>query len=895
MKKQFLEGMIKRHPDGFGFFIPDQSEHPDVYIPRHSMKGVMTSDRVMIEAFPERGSQRYRGEILKMLERGTKSLVGTFHKLNDTTGIVRDEGKGWGEDLKVSLQGSPSAKNGELVAVDITSYPGDKDGFQGKITSVIGDAMDPLTDIKRVLLQNNIPHQFPADVESEAKRFSEHVADSDMRGRKDIRELNFITIDGATAKDFDDAIFVESNSQGFKLYVAIADVSHYVRPGTAIDREAYTRGTSVYFPNFVVPMLPEILSNGLCSLNPHLPRLSLVAEMQMDFTGEVLKSDFYEAVIESKARVTYGEAQEVIEGSEVEKLRHVKKEILLAADLAKILMAKRFKDGSLDLEIPETQIVLDSAGIPVDFIKSERLFAHRLIEEMMLAANVAVAKFLSLKEIPAMFRVHEPPNEDAITMLERYLTNFGSRVKVTAQGKLQKRLTRALQEFEGKPEAQILNILTLRSMSQAKYSADNLGHFGLGFEFYTHFTSPIRRYPDLIVHRLLKNQIMQSGGYRLIPEEELQTSATMLSACEQRSVKAERQFQSIKKARFMQKFVGEEFDGIISSVTKFGVFVLLRQFEVDGLIRAENLSKEKLEFDEDTLTLVGVKTGQRFSIGDLLSVQVASADPEAGQVDFQLAGQPLKSKDEFFERGRKGRDQDRGRKGRGGRERNRDEKPRREQDQERSFSRGKGREQEREPERGRDREQGRGREQDRESTRGPQREGRNEGRFSRRSEQEPSQRQAKALRPEPESREPKSKKAQAMDKMEKHVFEFLTEANTESQTKGEKFDPEKHLQQALKKWKARMGVSDQDQGRQDHASGRPERPARGLQGRVSGHSNRNARSGGDREEESEEKKAKPQGKSFFKRFRKNPKDSDESSGGDRGGGKKKSSFKGKRK
>jgi ribonuclease R len=734
--------------------------------------------------------------------------------------------------MRVPLDASMNAKNGELVAADITSYPGDRDGFQGKITSVIGNALDPLTDIKRVLLQNHIPHQFHSEVEKEAKQFSEHVADADMKGRKDIRHLNFITIDGATAKDFDDAIFVESNGQGFKLYVAIADVSHYVRLGTAIDREAYERGTSVYFPNFVVPMLPEILSNGLCSLNPHLPRLALVAEMQMDFTGVTTHSEFYEAVIESKARVTYGEAQEVVDGNEVEKLRHVKSEILMAADLAKILMAKRFKDGSLDLEIPETQIVLDSSGVPTDFIRSERLFAHRLIEEMMLAANVAVATFLSSRDIPSIYRIHDSPNEDAISMLERYLFNFGSRVKVTAQGKLQKRLTKALQEFEGKPEAQILNILALRSMSQAKYSSDNVGHFGLGFDFYTHFTSPIRRYPDLIVHRLIKSQIMRSGLYKQISEEDLQTASTMLSACEQRSVKAERQFQAIKKARFMQKFVGEEFEGIVSSVTKFGVFVLLRQFEVDGLIRAENLSREKLEFDEDTLTLVGVKTGQKFSIGDVMTVQVASADPEAGQVDFQLAGEPIRPPQKKNEFGR-----------------NRAEKGARRHREERT---------------GRD--QPRGQQRDQQKSRG--------GKPDRQQDRKREAPAAKFSRPERKSQPsadtrilPKSRKAQAMDRMEEKVFEFLSEANSEAQNKGESFNPERHLQEAMKKWKARMGVGDSP---------------------------------------SEEKKSRPQGRDFDKRFPKSEKSSGGKSGGGsrdkndargsgRDGGRKKSSGPGKRK
>lgn len=644
-KKKILNGTIKRHPDGFGFFIPDDLEHPDVYIPRHSMEGIMTNDKVAVEVFPEKGSDRFRGEIVRVLSRGTKTVVGRFYKMNERTGALRDEGKGWGQDLKIKIEDSLNAQDKELVAAEILTYPENNKPFTGKVTEIIGNALDPLTDIKRVIRSNNIPLEFSKETLEEAKKFSEVPDEKDFKGRRDLRGKNLITIDGATAKDFDDAVYVEINDEGFLLYVAIADVSHYVRIGSAIDKDAYERGTSVYFPNYVVPMLPEILSNGLCSLNPHVPRLCLVAEMLFDFTGEMKRSDFYEAVMESKARVTYGEAQEIIDGNDIEKFAHVKENILRLSDLAKILMAKRFKEGSLDLEIPETELVIDGAGVPVDIQRSERLFSHRLIEEMMLAANVAVAKFLFGRHIPALYRIHEPPNEQAIHVLEKYLSNFGGKTKL-GQGKLQKRLTKALEEFENRPEAQILNILTLRSMSQAKYSMNNVGHFGLGFEFYTHFTSPIRRYPDLIVHRLLKNQVMPHSGYRLMSEDDLSTAGTILSAAEQRSVKAERQVQSIKKARFMEKFVGQEFDGMISSVAKFGVFVLLREYDIDGLVRLDDLGGDRFEYDEENLRLVAKRSGFAYSIGDAIRIQVAAADPELGQINFALAGVEKEEEDE---------------------------------------------------------------------------------------------------------------------------------------------------------------------------------------------------------------------------------------------------------
>lgn len=653
-KQKVIQGLVKRHPDGFGFLIPEDRSHPDVYLPRHTMEGVMSNDRVLAAVEPEKGSDRFRGDIVRVVSRGVKRIVGHYARLNEATGLVRDEGKGWGEDLRVAAADSMNAKNGDLVAAEILQYPGKGEKFTGKVVEIIGDIEDPLNDIRRVIHGNQIPEIFPPEVLAEAKYYKEVPDEADFKGRRDLRGKNLITIDGATAKDFDDAVLVEKTAQGFRLIVAIADVSHYVRPGTEIDKEAYNRGTSVYFPNFVVPMLPEVLSNGLCSLNPHVPRLCLVADMQFDFQGQMTNSEFYEGVMDSKARVTYGKAQEVIDGADLPELAHVKSNLLLCADLAKILMAKRFREGSLDLEIPETELQIDGAGRPVDVIRSERLFAHRLIEEMMLAANVAVAKFLSSRDIPAMYRIHEPPNEMAIRLLEKYMVSFGGRPSLgTGSSELQKKLTNALVAFEGKPESHVLHILTLRSMNQAKYSKDNAGHFGLGFEFYTHFTSPIRRYPDLIVHRLLKNQILKNSAYRLIPEENLSTAAEWLSGCEQRSTKAERQLMSIKKARFMQQFIGREFEGVVSGVARFGAFVLLREYDIDGLVRVDDMGDGRWEFNEDDLALVSPGSGFSIRVGDTMKIVVAASDVSAGQVTFTPVEATSSRKLQFASRGEK--------------------------------------------------------------------------------------------------------------------------------------------------------------------------------------------------------------------------------------------------
>lgn len=630
-------GRIKRHPDGFGFFIPDDSSYPDAFVPRKSMIGIMSNDRVEVMVYPEPGGDRFRCKIEKVIERCVKVVTGPAYQMSQSVFKIHDESFTWGEDLTVLTEKNEfQIQDGDWVAVEILHYPGSEKGFQGRAIEKVGQVEDPLNDNIRVLIENGIPYKFTKECLAEAKTFKEEVVNESVTGhsRRDLRELKFITIDGATAKDFDDAILVLAQPYGFLLYVAIADVSHYVRLDSEIDKEAYSRGTSTYFPNFVSPMLPEELSNELCSLKPEVDRLAFVAEMKIDRQGHLFESNFYEAIIQSHARVTYGEAQEVIDGGDLPRFHHVKKEILIANDLAKILLKKRTEEGTLELEIPEIIVEVDAEGVPQDIIQAHRLFSHRLIEELMLMANVAVAQYFTQNEVEALYRIHEPPKEEAIEILHTFMENLGQPQSLSG-AKLQKKITKNLERFRGTPQEQIINILTLRSMSQAQYSPDNVGHFGLGFSDYTHFTSPIRRYPDLIVHRLLKASVYKKG-YQLEDYDRLKSNGTFLSACEQRSVKAQRQIEAIKKARFMHKHLGDHLEGFISSVTKFGVFVSLREYAVDGLVKLEELTGDFYEFNEEHLLLIGRKTGVIYSIGDDIVVQVAAVNIELGQIDFKF-------------------------------------------------------------------------------------------------------------------------------------------------------------------------------------------------------------------------------------------------------------------
>ncbi len=641
-----LLGRIKRNPDGFGFFVCEDDTVEDVYVPKEEMFGVFSNDLIEISINRRGGRFGRRGQVVRVVERDADKFIGRLYcNSTDGTFFLKDSAHNWGQELLV--ENSIGAKEGELVLVEVTKYPDPKKKpasnrkkdfrgtFTGNITSSIGSEVDPNTDNIRILHEHSVPVDFSDKALKEARKHGDQVKDKDKAGRRDLRNTPLITIDGVTAKDFDDAVYVTKTPKGYKLIVAIADVSHYVPVGSTLDGEAYQKGTSVYLANYVCPMLPEELSNGLCSLNPKVDRLCFCCEMNISPTGEVLNYTFFEGVMNSHARVTYGEAQEVLEGVQSEHPPVVCDVIKMAAELSEILNEKRMKDGSIDFNVPSVKVLVNDVGEPTDLVKEERIFSHRLIEELMLITNICSSKFLDSKKTPQLYRIHEPPEKENLSKLHMMLGSFLNMTigKIRTNFDFQK-LSQKLEDVEDVNVSAIAQGFILRSMKQAQYSHDNCGHFGLNFTHYAHFTSPIRRYPDLVIHRQIKSHLNKK--YKAYGDEDVASMGTILSAAEQRAVKCERKVTSVKKCRFFESHVGEEFDGYISSLVKFGAFVTLREFPLDGLVKLEELSDDHFIYDEETWTLRGKKTGKVFRVGDKVKIKVLNVDVSDGKIDFSL-------------------------------------------------------------------------------------------------------------------------------------------------------------------------------------------------------------------------------------------------------------------
>lgn len=650
-RDEIVAGLLQGHPDGFGFVVPDEDPvlgRQDVYIPAAAMGEAMHGDRVEAaiehrEARHPRGrrrdNDRRQGRIVRVLERARRQVVGRVAR-GPSFAFVRPTDPRISRDVAIRPEQLSGASDGDLVIAEITEYPEERRGFQGRIIRVLGRSGDPALDTDMVIAEFDLPREFPAEVERDAHAIPDRLTPALLAGRRDLRALATVTIDGEHAKDFDDAVSIEAAaSGGFRLWVHIADVSAYVSWDSALDLEARRRGTSVYFPDRVVPMFPERLSNGLCSLNPGEDRLTLTCEMAFDADGHRTGYHLYPSVIVSDERMTYTAVGRILEQGDADLSRRYAALLPTFRSMRALcerLFQRRRQRGSIDFDLPEPEILLDVLGETAAIVKQERTIAHRIIEEFMLAANETVAEHLSRLGIPMLYRVHERPDPEKLLNFSLIASSFGHKV-VIGERIHPKPLAAAVEAVRGRPEEALLNTLLLRSMKQARYAVANTGHFGLAATHYTHFTSPIRRYPDLVIHRLVRAAL--AGGE--LPTERLEEMmpeiALWSSARERVSMDAEREVVDLKKARFMADKIGEEFAGVISGVTGYGFFVQLSDVFVEGLVRVETIEDDYYVHDEARHALVGRRKRKVFRLGDPVRVVVERVDLVRRQVDFRLA------------------------------------------------------------------------------------------------------------------------------------------------------------------------------------------------------------------------------------------------------------------
>jgi len=636
-KLTLIRGRIVAHPDGFGFFAPDKAEHKknqDYVVSPREMKHVMHGDIVL--AYEVGLDRRGRPEckIHQVLKHANPSVVGRLICEGDIYYVAPDN-KRITQDILVTKEDSLNAKHGQIVLVSLLTYPSAHSNPTGKITKILGDHLAPGMEIQVAILAHNIPFEWPEEVKTAVASMPDCVTEDDIGKRADLRALPFVTIDGEDAKDFDDAVYCEKRPKGgFRLWVAIADVSHYVPTDSALDIEAAKRGNSVYFPEHVIPMLPEALSNGLCSLKPKVDRLCLVMEMAISDDGEIQRSRVYRSVIHSKARLTYNKVASWFEKEPKNEplWPHIKE---LHA-LYKVLLSTRKKRGAMDFDTTETRIVFDEKRKIKAIVPVVRNDAHKLIEECMLAANVSAARFLKRHKIPTLYRVHPPPEEDKITALRQFLGEFGLTL-TGGKTPTPKDFQKTLNAIGDKPERHLIETVMLRSLKQAQYVESNHGHFGLAYSAYTHFTSPIRRYPDLLIHRaighIIDNQKVSEFGY---DEAKMSDLGKHCSTTERRADDATRDVVSWLKCEYMQSKLGQVFQGKISGVAGFGIFVELEDIYVEGLVHITSLKGDYYTFDAVKHRLVGERTGTTYRLGDTLRVLVASVNLDERKIDFEL-------------------------------------------------------------------------------------------------------------------------------------------------------------------------------------------------------------------------------------------------------------------
>ena len=636
---QMATGTFIGHARGFGFVTPDAGGE-DIFIPASETMGAMQKDRVLYKMLhkAEKG-KKADGVIVRILERGQQRIVGTFEAGSKGYGFVVADDKKIAKDIFISRENTKGAVTGHKVVVEITDYGEDRRNPEGKVIDILGHINDPGVDILSVIRRYELAVEFPEEVYAEIEHLGTEVAEADKKGREDLRDLLTITIDGADAKDLDDAVSLKRLGNGnFELGVHIADVSHYVRENTALDKEAYARGTSVYLVDRVIPMLPHKLSNGICSLNPHVDRLALSCLMEVNGRGEVVSHRILESVINSDYRMTYTAVREILEDGTPALLEQYAEILPMLEDmeeLRQILGEKRRKRGSVNFDLPESKIILDENGKPIDIKPYEKSIATNMIEEFMLVCNETIAENSFWQEMPFMYRSHQEPDEDKLEKMEQFLRGFGYYLR-KKDGEIHPReLQKVLQKAEETDEERIITRMVLRSMMQARYTAENGGHFGLAAKYYCHFTSPIRRYPDLEIHRMIKKMLhgeldeKASAYYR----RKMPDWAKHCSKQERVAEDAERDTDALKKVEFMEDKVGQIYEGIISGVTNWGIYVELPN-TIEGMVALSQMDDDYYEFDEKKMLVFGKRTKKSYRLGDKVVVSVAKVDRMMGTIDF---------------------------------------------------------------------------------------------------------------------------------------------------------------------------------------------------------------------------------------------------------------------
>jgi len=632
-KLDLVKGKVQGHPDGFGFLIPEDGSD-DLVLSAKEMHKVLHGDIVMARVGGTDRRGRREASIVEVLEHANTRVVG---RLYDDHGIlfVVAENRRISQDILVAPGAGGGARAGQVVMLEIMQQPSKHAQPIGRIIEILGNYADPGMEIEIALRKHDLPNEFPADTKHQAEQFATEVLPADYAGREDVRHLPLVTIDGETARDFDDAVYCEPHGSGYRLVVAIADVSHYVQPGDALDKEALNRGNSVYFPRRVIPMLPEELSNGLCSINPHVERMCMVCDMQISSQGDIETYRFYPSVMFSHARLTYNQVADMLanpQGETAQQYAAVLPHINNLYTLFKTLLQAREKRGAIDFETIETQMIFNDEGKIERIIPVVRNDAHRLIEECMLAANVSTANFLNEHKHTVLYRVHEGPTPEKLEAVREFFKEFGLQLGGGDEPQAGD-YSKLLKQIKGRPDAALLQTVMLRSLRQARYCPENTGHFGLGYEAYTHFTSPIRRYPDLLVHRAIKAVL---NGKQYKPKEKWEVLGEHCSQTERRADDATRDVEAWLKCFYMRDHLGSVFDGTVSSVTGFGLFVALDDLYVEGLVHVSELGADYFHFDPAKHQMLGERTGKRYRLGDRVRVQVVRVDMESTKIDFVL-------------------------------------------------------------------------------------------------------------------------------------------------------------------------------------------------------------------------------------------------------------------